>query len=112
MSKPLKIQRTLIARAKLEEIYEYSCEQWSIPVARKYLIDIENAIQQAANDKGGLKRNTLWSKRFTYTPVRKHLVFFDVKKDTLFVATLFHGVMDIKNRLAEEMAIIQREITY
>ena len=110
MAKSLKVRRTLIASAKLEEIYEYSSEHWGESVAEKYLMDIEAVIQQAALDHGGLKRNPQYSTRFTYSPTRQHLVFFDVKKNTLFVATVFHGVMDIKERLAEEMAIVQREI--
>ncbi len=110
MAKSLKVRRTLIASAKLEEIYEYSCNHWGETVAEKYLMDIEAVIQQAALDRGGLKRNPQYNTRFTYSPARRHLIFFDVKKDTLFVATVFHGVMDIKERLAEEMAIIQREI--
>ena len=110
MSKSLKVRRTLIASAKLEEIYEYSCDHWGETVAEKYLMDIESVIQQAVLDHGGLKRNPQYSIRFTYSPARRHLVFFDVKKDTLFVATVFHGVMNIKEKLAEEMTIIQREI--
>ncbi len=110
MTKKLKVRRTLAASAKLEELYDYSCEQWGMTVARKYLQDIETAIQQAAVNCGGLKRNPQFSTRFTYSPIRRHLVFFDVQQDTLFVATIFHGVMDIKNRLAEEMADIQREV--
>ncbi len=73
-------------------------------------MDIDAVIQQAVLDHGGLKRNPQFSTRFTYSPARRHLIFFDVKKGTLFVATVFHGVMNIKERLAEEMAIIQREI--
>ncbi len=110
MAKKLKVRRTLIASAKLEELYDYSCEQWGTAVARKYLQDIETAIQQAAIDRGGLKRNPQFSTRFNYSPVRRHLIFFDVKQDTLFVATVFHGSMDIKSRLAAEMADIQSDI--
>ena len=110
MANKLKVRRTLSASAKLEELYDYSCEHWGTAVGRKYLQDIETAIQQAAIDRGGLKRNPQFSTRFTYAPVRRHLVFFDVKQNTLFVATVFHGAMDIKNRLAEEMGDIQREI--
>ncbi len=110
MAKSLKVRHTLIASAKLEEIYEYSCDHWGEIVAEKYLRDIESVIQQATIDHGGLKRNPQYSTRFTYSPARQHLIFFDVKKDTLFVATVFHGVMDIKERLAEEMTTIQREI--
>lgn len=110
MVKSLKVRRTLIASAKLEEIYEYSSDHWGESVTEKYLMDIEAVIQQAAIDHGGLKRNREYSTRFSYSPARQHLIFFDVKKDTLFVATVFHGVMDIKERLADEMATIQREI--
>ncbi len=110
MTKQLKVRRTLTASVKLEELYDYSCEQWGTAVGRKYLQDIETVIQQAAIDRGGLKRNPRYSTRFTYSPARRHLIFFDAKQDTLFVASVFHGAMDIKNRLAEEMADIQREI--
>jgi len=110
MTKPLKVRRTVIATSKLEEIYEYSCEEWGARVAGKYLNDIENIIQQAAIGHGGTKMNPKFSRRFTYTPVRQHFVFFDVAKNTLFVATIFHGVMDIKERLADEMIAIQRDI--
>ncbi len=107
MSKSLKVRHTFIASARLEDIYEYSCDHWGETVAEKYLMDIESVIQQAAIDHGGLKRNPQYSTRFTYSPARRHLVFFDVKKDTLFVATVFHGAMNIKEKLAGEMTIIQ-----
>ncbi len=110
MTKKLKVRRTLIASVKFEELYDYSCEHCGAAVGRRYLQDIEIVIQQAAIDRGGQKRNPQFSTRFTCSPVRRHLVFFDVKQDTLFVATLFHGAMDIKTRLQEEMADIQREI--
>ncbi len=84
MAKSLKVRRTLIASAKLEEIYEYSSYHWEESVAEKYLIDIEAVIQQAALDHGGLKRNPQFSTRFTYSPARRHLIFFDVRKNTLF----------------------------
>ncbi len=112
MPKPLKVRRTLIASTKLEEIYDYSCEQWGEKTAKIYLVDIEAVILQAALDHGGTKRNPKFSRRFTYSPARRHLVFFDVKKDTLFVATIFHGVMNIKERLDQEMTDIQREIDH
>ena len=111
MTTPLKVRRTLIASTKLEEIYDYSCDNWGKKVAKKYLMEIEAVIQQAALDHGGTKKNPKFSRRFTYSPARRHLIFFEVKDDTLFVATIFHGVMDIKERLAEEMADIQREMT-
>jgi len=79
MAKSLKVWRTLIASAKLEEIYEYTCNHWGETVAEKYLMDIEAVIQQAALDRGGLKRNPQYSARFTYSPARRHLIFFDVK---------------------------------
>ena len=71
---------------------------------------IEPAIQQAAIDHAGLKRNPQYSTRFTYSPASRYLVFFEVIKDTLFVATVFHGAINIKEKLDEEMMIIQREI--
>ena len=111
MTMPLKVRRTLIASTKLEEIYDYSYNNWGEKIAKKYLMDIETVIQQAALDYGGTKKNPEFSRRFSYSPARRHFIFFDVKEDTLFVATVFHGVMDIKERLAEEMAEIQREMT-
>lgn len=36
MAKSLKVRRTLIASAKLEEIYEYSSDHWGESVAEKY----------------------------------------------------------------------------
>ena len=111
MAKPLKVRRTRIAHAKIKEIYAFSFDQWGKAVANRYINDLETVIQQAANDGGGLKHRNEYSKRFTYSHARQHLVFFDVKDDTLFVATVFHGVMNIKDRMAEEMANIECEIS-
>ncbi|MGR3218271.1 MAG: type II toxin-antitoxin system RelE/ParE family toxin [Candidatus Anammoxibacter sp.] len=110
MKKVLKVRRTQIARAKIKELYAYSYDQWGEIVADKYIHDIETVIQQAAHDYGGTKMNPKFSRRFTYSPARRHFVFFDVTEETLFVATIFHGVMDIKERLAAEMTDIQRDI--
>lgn len=110
MSKRLKIQRTYIARDRLKEIYVYSYERWGERVATKYLMDIETVIQQAAMDCGGVKRNPQFSKTYTYSPVRQHNVFFDVRGDILYVVTVFHAAMDIKARMEEEATRIREEI--
>ncbi|WP_298868388.1 type II toxin-antitoxin system RelE/ParE family toxin [uncultured Gimesia sp.] len=110
MTTLLKISHTLIARAKLKEIYAYSCDHWGEKVAQKYMDDLEAAIQQAAREQGGTKSNPDFSTRFTYSPARKHYLFFEIRDDTLFLATIFHAVMNIKERLAEEMDEIKREL--
>ncbi len=89
MSSPLNIRSTLIARAKLKEIYAYSCAHWGEKIAGKYMDDLELAIQQAAHDQGGTNNNPKFSTRFTYTPVRKHFIFFEVKDNSCSLLPCF-----------------------
>ncbi len=108
--KPLSVLRTLTARAKLKEIYRYSLDKWGEKVARKYMADIEAEIKRAARRRGGAKKNQEFSARFTYSRVRRHYIFFDVKQDSLIIATIFHAGMHIKERMHEEMRSIEKEI--
>ncbi len=110
MTAPLKIRRTHIATTKLKEIYRYSRDHWGEKIAGKYMEDLEAAIQQASREQGGTSNNPEFSTRFTFTPVRKHFIFFEVRNETLFIATIFHSVMDIRAGLAAEMAEIQSEM--
>ena len=110
MTTVLKVWQTPTARRKLKEIYRYSCKKWGREVAKEYLADMAQAIKKAATEAGGKKKNAEFSTRFSYSLARRHYIFFEVREDKLVVATIFHTAMQVKERLVEESAVIDREI--
>ena len=101
-NKPLDIYKTPTAERKIKEIIKFSAQKWGKETAKKYAFEIERAIKSVAEGKIKTKINKEFSSRFSYYISKRHYIFFEIKKDKLIVVTLFHTVMDIKNRLTEE----------
>ena len=109
-NKPLPIFKTPTAERKIIEIVKWSARKWGKTIARNYLNNIEKAIHLVASGLLPTQKNDEFSKRFTYCLAEQHYVFFEIQKDKLIIATLFHTAMNIKERIIEERLDVKQEI--
>lgn len=109
-NKPLPIVKTPTAERKIIEIAKWSARKWGRKVARDYLDRIEKIINLVASGLLPTKKNSEFSERFTYCLAQQHYIFFEIHKDKLIIATLFHTAMHIKERISEEQLGLGQEI--
>lgn len=109
-SKKLEIWITPTAKTKLKDIYNYSRNKWGRAAAQKYMLSLETTILKVASNEKPIQINPNFGTRFSYCTCKSHYIFFQVKKDKLIVASIFHSQMSVKERLAEEMPKIGREV--
>lgn len=109
-NKPLPIVKTPTAERKIIEIAKWSARKWGRKVVRDYLDRIEKIINLVASGLLPTKKNSEFSERFTYCLAQQHYIFFEIHKDKLIIATLFHTAMHIKERISEEQLGLGQEI--
>lgn len=109
-SEKLTVWKTPTARLKLIEIYLFTRSRWGQDQAKKYLMLLEQIIQDIAVGTKSTKMNAKFSTRFSYYTVKKHHLFFEYRDDKLILATVFHTARQVKDRMEEELPKIQREI--
>ena len=109
-NKPLPIFKTPTAERKVIEIAKWSARKWGRKIARDYLSNIDKIIHLVASGLLPTQKNNEFSERFTYCVAEQHYVFFEIQKDKLIIATLFHTAMNIKERISEEQLEVGQEI--
>lgn len=109
-AKKLDVWKTPTARAKLKEIYKYSCKKWGKNTAKKYMAALEKTIESVAAGTRHTTINPNFSTRFPYCACRRHYIFFEYQNDKLIVVTIFHIMQSVEDRLAEKMPDMQQEI--
>ncbi len=89
------------ALADLEDIWSYTCQQWSSEQAEKYHNDIIKAIE--ALSQGAV----VWQKADHVRPgylkyrVASHILFFTISDDFLDVIRILHMRMDVPHHFAD-----------
>lgn len=107
--KKLSLWKTPTAQTKLEEIYRYSLKKWGKNTATKYLTELEKVMEAVASGTKHTIINPDFSTRFPYCTVNRHHIFFEYKEDKLIIVTIFHVVMNVEERMEEEMLSIKKE---
>lgn len=110
-NKPLPIFKTPTAERKIIEVAKWSARKWGRKIARDYLNNIDKIINLVASGVLPTQKNDEFSKRFTYCLAEQHYVFFEIHKNKLIIATLFHTAMNIKERIREEQLEVGQEIS-
>jgi toxin ParE1/3/4 len=108
----LQIFKTPTAHKKLKQIYSHSRQKWGKKQAQKYMMTLEKAIESIAAGKTPPKKRPEFSTRFYYHIAGKHYIFYEFQKDILIIATIFHIMMDVGERMQEEITGINKEIIY
>lgn len=96
MSKLLLTDRTL---ADIDAIERYSVERGGRRVADQYLADLNAALGRLEEDLSLFKGRHDYTGRLRFYSVREHVLVGDVIGDVGFVLTVWHGSMDLIDRL-------------
>jgi toxin ParE1/3/4 len=79
----------------LEEIYDYTTEQFGIEQAIKYLLCFETVFENLCNNpESGRKRNEI-SKGLRSISNESHTIFYRILEDHLRIVRILHGSRDI-----------------
>jgi len=110
LGKPLPTYKTPTAEKKIIEIAKWSASKWGKKIARDYLNNIDKVINLVALELLPTQKDSEFSDRFTFCLVEQHYIFFEIHKDKLIIATLFHTAMNIKERVIDEQLALRQEI--
>lgn len=95
------IHLTSRALEDIQDIYDYSLEEWGESTALKYIKAFEDAFYLLQEHKGLLKINEKISSKFRVYGVQKHYLICDIVDENIFVLTVKHVSMDLLGRLKE-----------
>lgn len=87
------------AKSDLIDIWNYTVGTRGEKQAEKYLQDIENKLNQLAdNPELGKQRPEIVPGYYSF-PVRKHIIFYIISDSYIDIIGLLHGKMDIDKNL-------------
>lgn len=87
----------------LEQIWLYTCENWSIEQADHYFNLIMNEIDYITEyPESGKDYSKIW-KGYFRSKVKSHFIFYRInsKEDAIEIVRILHQRMDIESRLNE-----------
>ena len=87
------------ARSDLDEIWDYSAEQWGPDQADNYVLDLIGAIERIASGKRhGRPCDNIRAGYFKFA-CQSHLIFYKKEKDAVVLIRVLHQRMDFNRRL-------------
>lgn len=92
-------QLSKLAQLDLENIWEYSCKNWSIKQADKYVKQVISQIEKLFKNTEIGKSIINIKPNHRMKKVNSHLVIFKVENQILKVDRILYERMDIKNQL-------------
>lgn len=98
------------AADNLNAIYEYSVDTWGKRVARKYIKDIDSAIQRIQDHPDLLFSAPDFHPHLRFYQVNKHLLVCDVEKNSIAVLGLVSTSMDIAKLLTKLQPRLAKEV--
>ncbi|NQY00703.1 MAG: type II toxin-antitoxin system RelE/ParE family toxin [Flavobacteriaceae bacterium] len=93
----------------LQNVYDYSVDQWGEKVALRYIQSIEECFLLLQNNTGLLKINKNISSRFIAYPVQKHILICDIVNDTICILTVRHSSMNLMEQLKKLQPTLDEE---
>ena len=108
-----KTPRLLLTDRSLNDfaaIEQYSIEQWGKRVAAKYLTQIEDALSLIQSNPGLLRQEECFHSFLRFYNVNKHVLVFDIDANDIILLTVFHGSMNIPERLDELVPTLANEV--
>ncbi len=89
-----RIRKHALAESDLIDIWQYTFEQWDAAQADKYLDELNDGIQQLAdNPEMGAKRDYV-REGYRVLLVNSHAVYYTVTASAIQVIRVLHGQMD------------------
>lgn len=105
-----KLLLTHRALDDIAEIETYSAKEWGRRTAKKYLADVEAALERLQEDPGLLRPETGFHDKLCFYRVNRHLLACDVDAKAIIVLTVIHASRDIPSRLAELQPGLSAEV--
>ena len=106
MKKLLLTERAL---DDLQNIYDFSVEEWGEKVALRYIQGIEEGFLLIQNNVGLLKVNKNISSRFIAYPIQKHILICDILNDVICILTVKQSSMNLMERLKKLQPTLDKE---
>ncbi len=97
----LNFQISTLALEDLDNIWEYTVEQWSKEQANKYYNDIFIAIGKICENSDIGKPIDNVKKGHRRTNAKSHMIIYKVKGKTIYIDRILHQKMDIEKQLNE-----------
>lgn len=97
----LNFQISTLALEDLENIWEYTVEQWSKEQANKYYNEIFEVIDRICENSDTGKTIDDIKKGHRRTNVKSHMIIYKVKGKTMYIDRILHQKMDIEKHLNE-----------
>jgi toxin ParE1/3/4 len=89
-----RIRKHALAESDLIGIWQYTFEQWDAAQADKYLDELNDGIQQLAdNPSMGAKRDYV-RESYRVLFVNSHAVYYTVTPSAIHIIRVLHGQMD------------------
>ena len=86
----------------LNNIWNYTAENWSLEQANRYYNLIVDEIEYVSENFEATKDFGYIRKNYKFSKVKSHLVFYKKTKNTeMEVVRILHERMDIKNRITD-----------
>lgn len=97
----LKLGISELALEDLDNIWEYTVEEWSIEQANKYYNEIFSAIGNICENSDIDKPIDEVKKGHLRTNVKSHMIIYKVKGTTIYIDRILHQKMDIEKHFNE-----------
>jgi toxin ParE1/3/4 len=94
-----KFEISKLALEDLDNIWEYTVEQWSKEQANKYYNEIFSAIDKICDNSDIGKAIDEIKKGHKRTNVKFHMIIYKIKESTIYIDRILHQRMDIEKNL-------------
>jgi toxin ParE1/3/4 len=99
-----------LAAHDIQEIYDYSVEQWGPQVAEEYLDAIQEALNRLRASPDLLRVKPEFSPHLYFHRVRRHFLVCSLLEGNIYILTVKHGSLDLPKRLAELEPQLSEEV--
>lgn len=87
------------AQADIDNIFEFTCEQWGFEQAEKYVRELQYAIERAVANPGIGRACDEIRPGYRALPAGSHTLYYRITGDVIDVVRILHQRMDIDHNL-------------
>ncbi len=98
------------AALEIEQVQEYTKQQWGQDQADKYIADIDRILQLLQEYPDLLQTKTQISQYLKFYATGKHILVFEKINDEIYLITVKHTAMDLDSRMPELEPVLKEEV--